>query len=147
MNTIEWIAIVSSVCTIISFAFNIAQIFQISRMKKEIFLRLQGLYCSFFDIASLVDIVLPGSQDPSNRALHEIRGLTDASRHDIVATCSMLTGKQPVYRHPAGYSSCDINGEIDPHKITEHKKSHFYLAEEMPQYNKTNSTNAKRPRD
>ncbi len=110
MTTIDYIAIVASLFTIISVCINIIQ----WRSRKSLIVTLksrsQASYNYFYKIAEHSDTIraLPGNtedlQQPLNMAVqhaYSINGLSDAARFDIVSYGREHLNFIPIKEHPA----------------------------------------------
>ena len=110
MDTIDYIAVITSILTVGSVCLNVIQRMQRAELFKALRSRSQTGYNYFFQIARRADGIrtLGQSDEPAEKRLERainggcwITGCADAARSDIVAYSREHLGFLPIEEHPA----------------------------------------------
>jgi len=106
MDFSDYVAIISTLLTIISFVFNIIQLKDRKGLMQSIQSLIQSNYNIFFQIARCTTRARNQNSTKKDinvldRALENIRGLTDAARSSLIATGRENFKFEPKYEHPA----------------------------------------------
>ena len=105
MTTIDYVALVAGIFTIISVPLNVIQLVKRKGLMKTLKSRSQAAYNYFSEIASFSDRIRgaapENSVETARSHAHLINGITDAARLDIISYSREHLGFIPKSEHPA----------------------------------------------